>query len=101
MGLNRQKRFSTRQICVLYKYITFYTNMLVIHNYIHLAMTNTFIHIQTSANKQRIHMKHDLIDKLYEPKHDKSNKMTCEPSEDSDQPGHPPSLISHHCTLSG
>ena len=25
--------------------------------------------------------------------HDKINKMTCVPSEDSDQPGHPPSLI--------
>ena len=25
--------------------------------------------------------------------HDKTNKMTCAPSEDSDQPGHPPSLI--------
>ena len=28
-----------------------------------------------------------------EPRHDKTNKMTCAPSEDSDQPGHPPSLI--------
>ena len=25
--------------------------------------------------------------------HDKTIKMTCVPSEDSDQPGHPPSLI--------
>ena len=25
--------------------------------------------------------------------HDKTNKMICAPSEDSDQPGHPPSLI--------
>ena len=25
--------------------------------------------------------------------HDKTNKMTCAPREDSDQPGHPPSLI--------
>ena len=29
----------------------------------------------------------------YEPPHDKTNKMTCAPSADSDQPGHPPSLI--------
>ena len=29
----------------------------------------------------------------YEPPHDKINKMACAPSEDSDQPGHPPSLI--------
>ena len=30
---------------------------------------------------------------IFEPPHDKTNKMACEPSEDSDQPGHPPSLI--------
>ena len=30
---------------------------------------------------------------LYEPPHDKTNEMACAPSEDSDQPGHPPSLI--------
>ena len=29
----------------------------------------------------------------YEPPHDKTNKMTVCPSEDSDQPGHLPSLI--------
>ena len=28
-----------------------------------------------------------------EPPRDKTNKMACVPSEDSDQPGHPPSLI--------
>ena len=28
-----------------------------------------------------------------EPPHDKTNKMACAPSKDSDQPGHPPSLI--------
>ena len=31
---------------------------------------------------------------LIEPPHDKNNKMAYAPSEDSDQPGHPPSLIS-------
>ena len=31
---------------------------------------------------------------LYEPPHDKTNKMVCTPSEDPDQPGHLPSLIS-------
>ena len=30
---------------------------------------------------------------LYEPPHGKTNKMACAPSEDSDQPVHPPSLI--------
>ena len=29
----------------------------------------------------------------YEPPHTKTNKMTCAPSEDADQPGHPPSVI--------
>ena len=29
----------------------------------------------------------------FELPHDKTNKMACGPSEDSDQPGHPPSLI--------
>ena len=28
-----------------------------------------------------------------EPPHDKTNNMACAPSGDSDQPGHPPSLI--------
>ena len=30
---------------------------------------------------------------ITEPAHDKTNKITCAPSKDSDQPGHPPSLI--------
>ena len=30
---------------------------------------------------------------LFEPLHDKTNKMACAPSEESDQPGHSPSLI--------
>ena len=36
-----------------------------------------------------------------EPPDDKTNKMICVPSEDSDQPGHLPSLISLHCALNG
>ena len=31
--------------------------------------------------------------KQYEPPRDKTNILTCAPSEDSDHPGHPPSLI--------
>ena len=34
-----------------------------------------------------------LIPPTYEPPHDKTNKIICASSEDSDQPGHPPSLI--------
>ena len=30
---------------------------------------------------------------IFELPHDKTNKMACAPSENSDQPGHPPSLI--------
>ena len=30
---------------------------------------------------------------VIERQHNMTNKMTCAPSEDSDQPGHPPSLI--------
>ena len=33
------------------------------------------------------------VSDTYEPHHDKTNKVVCAPSEDSDQPGHPPKLI--------
>ena len=33
--------------------------------------------------------------------HDKTNKMACAPSEDSDQPGHLPLLISLSCARNG
>ena len=39
--------------------------------------------------------------KKNEPAHDKTYKMTRAPSEDSDQPGHLPSLISLFCALNG
>ena len=32
------------------------------------------------------------LQSVYEPPHDKTNKMTCAPSKDSDQPGHEESL---------
>ena len=34
-----------------------------------------------------------IFTQTVEPHRDKTNKMACAPSEDSDQPGHPPSLI--------
>ena len=37
------------------------------------------------------------ISRKNELPHDKTNKMACAPSEDSDQSGHPPSLISLCC----
>ena len=56
---------------------------------------------QKAWNKYEVHRKssncdnHFIYDtgKFIEPPHDKTNKMTCAPSEDSDQPGHSPSLI--------
>ena len=35
---------------------------------------------------------------IIEPPHDKTNKMACAPSKDSDQLRHPPSLISLRCS---
>ena len=40
-----------------------------------------------------LHCLHNLPVQIFEQPHDKTNKMACAPSEDSDQPGHPPSLI--------
>ena len=34
-----------------------------------------------------------ISSKICEPHHDKTNKVACAPSEDSDHPGHPPRLI--------
>ena len=42
-----------------------------------------------------------LVIWIFETPHDKTNKMTCASIEDSDQPGHPPSLISLGCVLNG
>ena len=36
----------------------------------------------------------ELNPRQFEMQHDKTNKIACAPSKDSDQPGHPPSLIS-------
>ena len=38
-----------------------------------------------------------LLANINGPPHDKTNKVECTPSKDSDQPGHPPSLISLRC----
>ena len=38
---------------------------------------------------------------IFEPQHDKTNNVACAPSEDSDQPGLPPSLIILRCAFNG
>ena len=43
--------------------------------------------------KYQIRLTRSICDFLIEPAHDKTNKITSAPSEDSDQPGHPPCLI--------
>ena len=35
--------------------------------------------------------------KMHEPHHDKTNKMNCAASKDSDQPRHSPSLVRVRC----
>ena len=38
-------------------------------------------------------MRRPTMQNIFEPVHDKTCKIACAPSEDLDQPGHPPSLI--------
>ena len=49
--------------------------------------------IYTEHLHPRFHMVLQLLYLKFEPPHDKTIKMACVPSEGSDQPGHPPSLI--------
>ena len=67
-------------------------------NTILLAWLNDFI-LGSTRNVKKNVMKYiyaayvDPRKKHFEPPHDKTSKMTFVPSEDSDHPGHPPSLI--------
>ena len=54
--------------------------------------TPSFIGLGCSTHPS-VHSPSHQTFKTYEPPHDKTNKLGCAPSEDSDQPGHPPSLI--------
>ena len=53
---------------------------------------DVFIYV-TGIQEQESHYDYFKVWRWNEARHDKTNKMTCVPSEDSDQPGHPPSLI--------
>ena len=63
--------------------------------------------VDKSKNESLFNFYVNIIDKmqmepikiLFEPPHDKTNKVTCAPSEDSDQSGHPPSLPGHPPSL--
>ena len=50
------------------------------------------INYKPTTSMRKSHWK-KCFNTAFEPPHDKTNKMVCAPSEDSDQPGHPPSLI--------
>ena len=54
--------------------------------------TPSFIGLGCSS-RPSVHSPSHQTFKTYEPPHDKTNKLACAPSEDSDQPGHPISLI--------
>ena len=56
------------------------------------AYTRLITHMQIRYNATRNGFWNGFNMKI-EPRHDKTNKMICAPSEDSDQPEHPPSLI--------
>ena len=56
------------------------------------AYTRLITHMQIRYNAIRNGFWSGFNMKI-EPRHDKPNKMICAPSEDSDQPGHLPSLI--------
>ena len=57
---------------------------------------STLLNMVSGKNGYRIYRLNQVTFRwdTYEPHRDKSNKMACAPSKDSDQPGHPPSLIS-------
>ena len=50
-------------------------------------------HTQLANRTRDVALRLKLLIVPYEPPHDKPNKMSCAPNEDSDQPGHPPILI--------
>ena len=63
----------------------------VVERFSRLAVISLF----SCGNKYSIRVNNSnmVCLKIFGPQHDKTNKMTCAPSEDSDQPGHLPSLV--------
>ena len=50
------------------------------------------VEVPNQRKKMDIQKKKTAVMIIIEPPHDKNNEMACAPSEDSDQPGHTPSL---------
>ena len=65
-------------------------------NFYGLQDTSQSISLSTECflKNDMSHFTDSMSHRLYEPAHGKNNKMTCAHSKDSDQPGHPPRLIS-------
>ena len=65
---------------------------LVLNRGDHLIIASILGHLKTYRNSA-LSEPANITSQIFEPPHDKTNKMACTPSEDSDQPGHLPSLI--------
>ena len=65
--------------------------VLTLHLFVHMSVhAPVNIHPTVNPRGQGHFSQTAAIVFIFEPKHDKINKMSCAPSEDSDQPGHPP-----------
>ena len=89
-AFGRQKKFDQFNISLNYIYIYIYIN--TPSQYDIVSMAKRF-HIGFYKKCKKCVAYVDSRKKHFEPPHDKTNKMTFVPSDDSDQPGHPPSLI--------
>ena len=68
-------------------------NILLVSFFPFVSLNMHFVTLQESI---AFHLKfyyYTVFIKTFEPPHDKTNTMACAPSDDSDQPWHPPSLI--------
>ena len=58
------------------------------------VILNLLEHFPSSVrNSFVVHHRVCFVLSAFEPPHDKTNKVACAPSKDSNQPKHPPSLI--------
>ena len=78
---------STIPVCMKFNVICWYF-FLFIHFCVQLRLYTQTTEMHNNVNKMVCTLRY-----TNQPKHDKTNTMTFAPSENSDQPGHPPSLI--------
>ena len=63
------------------------------HLYFHLFCMHIFAILFSLLQTLQSNNAPNCFETAFEPPCDKTSKMVCVPSKDSDQPGHPPSLI--------